>query len=98
VTLLPDFAVALVVQWRWRFLALDSALPVSLRTANGDAHQVAASYGNASSRRVQPRPELDSVEVVSGFGPALPTASTKLWSGRWESNPRLKLGKLSFYH
>ena len=22
----------------------------------------------------------------------------KYWSGRWESNPRLKLGKLSFYH
>jgi hypothetical protein len=20
------------------------------------------------------------------------------WSGRWESNPRLKLGKLGYYH
>jgi hypothetical protein len=22
----------------------------------------------------------------------------KWWSGRWESNPRLKLGKLGYYH
>jgi hypothetical protein len=22
----------------------------------------------------------------------------KKWSGRWESNPRLKLGKLGYYH
>jgi hypothetical protein len=24
--------------------------------------------------------------------------ASKGWSGRWESNPRLKLGKLGYYH
>src|SRR6202521_2442826 len=28
-------------------------------------------------------------------GPILPNDK---WSGRWESNPRLKLGKLGYYH
>ncbi len=25
-------------------------------------------------------------------------AANEKWSGRWESNPRLKLGKLGYYH
>jgi hypothetical protein len=26
------------------------------------------------------------------------TPDNEKWSGRWESNPRLKLGKLGYYH
>jgi hypothetical protein len=28
----------------------------------------------------------------------VPTISAKYWSGRRESNPRMQLGKLPFYH
>jgi hypothetical protein len=26
------------------------------------------------------------------------TKKAEYWSGRWESNPRMQLGKLPFYH
>ena len=33
-------------------------------------------------------------EIIGSHWPALAGE----WSGRWESNPRLKLGKLGYYH
>src|ERR1700742_1783699 len=42
------------------------------------------------SLRTRPR------EVMPGHAFAVPTYQE--WSGRWESNPRLKLGKLGYYH
>ena len=31
-------------------------------------------------------------------GPVVGETPTKIWSGRWESNPHLNLGKVAFYH
>jgi hypothetical protein len=38
----------------------------------------------------------DSVSRV--LGQRRDTPDNEEWSGRWESNPRLKLGKLGYYH
>src|ERR1051326_290863 len=35
---------------------------------------------------------------ILGGKPVKPTASQGFWSGRWESNPRPKLGKLLYCH
>ena len=32
------------------------------------------------------------------LGQCRDTPDKEKWSGRWESNPRLKLGKLGYYH
>jgi hypothetical protein len=50
--------------------------------------------------RVKPRPALANVPPdVSWKSSWLALASDGWkWSGRWESNPRLKLGKLGYYH
>jgi hypothetical protein len=49
--------------------------------------------------------EIGRVPSARGAGRECPAASCPTlsevvleWSGRWESNPRLKLGKLGYYH
>ena len=53
-----------------------------------------------STAELQQRPTTRSHEhrssKTNGGDPAL--ASAPHWSGRWESNPRVQLGRLTFYH
>src|SRR5260370_5382370 len=47
----------------------------------------------AASRLWEPGDKLSRV-----LGQRRDTPANEKWSGRWESNPRLKLGKLGYYH
>src|SRR5260370_15074142 len=47
----------------------------------------------AASRLWEPGDKLKRV-----LGQRRDTPDNEKWSGRWESNPRLKLGKLGYYH
>ena len=55
--------------------------------------------GSALDGRQLPKGILIRMPDLALFFVALRRlASPQKWSGRWESNPRLKLGKLGYYH
>ncbi len=69
----------------------------------GDISDERALEAPGTRLRVKPEPvgqRLPTSRVTRGWKPsrlALASDGGK-WSGRWESNPRLKLGKLGYYH
>ena len=44
------------------------------------------------------RPVYDHLEKAFSFTRRRVSNVESKWSGRWESNPRVQLGRLSFYH
>jgi hypothetical protein len=75
--------------------------------ARSDADFTTGSTGSTrvarTALRVKPRPMLANLcqrtarHAVCAELPGIGKVAGK-WSGRWESNPRLKLGKLGYYH
>jgi hypothetical protein len=63
------------------------------RTRSGDRSHSIKGTVVAASRLWELRDALNRV-----LGQRRDTPGHQKWSGRWESNPRLKLGKLGYYH
>jgi hypothetical protein len=61
-----------------------------------DKQRHAETINRAGNRRRIPRPSHATIDL--GLGELFYSHVVLEWSGRWESNPRLKLGKLGYYH